>query len=184
MKIEAPSEDERYLEFCLSQATFNLQGWEISQNVWNRFGWQRKLKVIWVRSSTLHELDFRELVEYETIRPEQLSQLHAYLANLGSFSNSLSPSTSSSSLPALPPSSRGLESLLNHRSVALQNGKCVFWNSLKLCFCQIRHQVAILHVQINAEAQHHATTRWQIRSWNFYKTRSSRTHKEELRVLI
>jgi len=61
-----------------------------------------------------------ELLDSDTIRPEQLSQLHAYLANLGSFSNSLSPSTSSTSLPAIP-SSRGLESLLNHRSVALQN---------------------------------------------------------------
>jgi len=91
IKIEAPSEDQRGER---SLRTFGI-GCDDSE------------------SSS-------ELVESETIRPEQLSQLHAYLANLGSFSNSLSPSTSSTSLPALP-SSRGLESLLNHRTVALHN---------------------------------------------------------------
>jgi len=92
IKIEAPSEDERGDR---SLRTFGI-GLDDSE------------------SSS-------ELVESDTIRPEQLSQLHAYLANLGSFSNSLSASTSSTALPAVPSSRGGLESLLNHRSAALQN---------------------------------------------------------------
>ncbi|CAG5105318.1 Oidioi.mRNA.OKI2018_I69.chr1.g2022.t1.cds [Oikopleura dioica] len=65
-----------------------------------------------------------EMVEVDTaLRPEHLSQLHAYLAN--SISNSLSSSTSSSSsLPALP-STRGLEGLINLRGVSLPDDTAV-----------------------------------------------------------